>query len=319
MTSWRDVLPVHPAADLFPMMLPDELRALGEDIKKNGLAEPIKLVRGSGGVNDNLIIDGRNRLAAMEAVGLPVLTDDGRLNWNVVRTADVRGIEPIDYVLSINVHRRHLTAEQRRDLIAKVLKAKPEASNRQIAKQVKADHKTVGEVRKAKEATGEIPQLPKTVGADGRARKASPQRAGKPTAQKHEPEKPTAQKVDSPPLSDVPAAATLFEPEIESASSDEGLDASQLKSQNKRLRAKIKSLRKHISKLGEDVRQEREYREATGRKLTLTRGEFSGAKVEEIANALCALPNAIQIIERTIWGLADDDQEALLRSLGARS
>ena len=30
--TWRDMLEVHPAADLFPMMAPDELKALGEDI-----------------------------------------------------------------------------------------------------------------------------------------------------------------------------------------------------------------------------------------------------------------------------------------------
>ena len=30
---WRDVLQIHPAAELFPLMTPDELRALGEDIK----------------------------------------------------------------------------------------------------------------------------------------------------------------------------------------------------------------------------------------------------------------------------------------------
>ena len=29
--SWRDVINVHPAADLFPMMSPDELKTLGED------------------------------------------------------------------------------------------------------------------------------------------------------------------------------------------------------------------------------------------------------------------------------------------------
>jgi hypothetical protein len=33
----RDHLPVHPAADLFPLMSEPELRELGEDIKKNGL------------------------------------------------------------------------------------------------------------------------------------------------------------------------------------------------------------------------------------------------------------------------------------------
>ena len=34
--SWRDVYEVHPAAELFPMMSTEELKALGEDIKKNG-------------------------------------------------------------------------------------------------------------------------------------------------------------------------------------------------------------------------------------------------------------------------------------------
>jgi len=42
---WRDVLQIHPAAELFPLMTPDELHALGEDIKKNGLTSPIVLWR----------------------------------------------------------------------------------------------------------------------------------------------------------------------------------------------------------------------------------------------------------------------------------
>ena len=41
--SWRDVLPIHPAAELFPLMAPDALRALGADIKKGKLREPITL------------------------------------------------------------------------------------------------------------------------------------------------------------------------------------------------------------------------------------------------------------------------------------
>jgi hypothetical protein len=41
--SWRDELPVHPAAELFPMMSRDELIELGEDIKANGLRTPVVL------------------------------------------------------------------------------------------------------------------------------------------------------------------------------------------------------------------------------------------------------------------------------------
>ena len=76
------------------------------------------------------------------------------------------------YVISANIHRRHLTAEDKRKLIADVLKAKPELSDRQIAEQVKDDHKKVGRVRKKMEATGSLPQLEKTRGKDGKERPA---------------------------------------------------------------------------------------------------------------------------------------------------
>ena len=66
-TFWRDILPVHPAADLFPMMTLDEITALGEDIKNNGLKQPIVLVKTPDG---DALLDGRNRLDAMASVGL---------------------------------------------------------------------------------------------------------------------------------------------------------------------------------------------------------------------------------------------------------
>lgn len=39
--SWRGIYPVHPAADVFPMITNEELKDLGKDIKKNGLKQPI--------------------------------------------------------------------------------------------------------------------------------------------------------------------------------------------------------------------------------------------------------------------------------------
>ena len=73
--SWRDVLPVHPAADLFPLMSADELKALGEDIKKNGLKHEVVLWSPGDcgdGAKERLryLLDGRNRLDAMERAGI---------------------------------------------------------------------------------------------------------------------------------------------------------------------------------------------------------------------------------------------------------
>src|SRR5262249_60348258 len=43
--SWRDTIAIHPAAELFPLLCPDELRALGAAILRNGLTPPIVLWR----------------------------------------------------------------------------------------------------------------------------------------------------------------------------------------------------------------------------------------------------------------------------------
>src|SRR5262249_48335866 len=81
-------------------------------------------------------------------------------------------------------HRRHLTPTQKGELIEKLLKAKPELSDRAIAQEIKVDHKTVGAKRGKLQATGEIPQSDKRTGADGKSRK---QPARKPLAAPAEP------------------------------------------------------------------------------------------------------------------------------------
>ena len=63
--SWRN-MPVHSAADLFPLMTDAELVALGEDIRKNKLTSPIVLWTDDG--EKLFLLDGRNRLDAMGAV-----------------------------------------------------------------------------------------------------------------------------------------------------------------------------------------------------------------------------------------------------------
>ena len=86
--SWRDVLPIHPAAELFPLMSPDELQALGEDIKKHdGLTSSIALWRADPAAQLQLL-DGRNRCDAIELViGRPVYVTEIGVE---IETDDIR-------------------------------------------------------------------------------------------------------------------------------------------------------------------------------------------------------------------------------------
>lgn len=169
--TWRDHIKVHPAADLFPMMSDEELKVLAADIRKHKMQSPIMLWFDG---KETYLLDGRNRLEALERFTKFTLWDGPSdcfkdvVNFNYMRGDDIP--DPYAFVISANIHRRHLTAEQKRELIGKLLKATPEKSNRQIGELTKADHKTVGTVRTEMESTGEIPQLEKTVGKDGKAR-----------------------------------------------------------------------------------------------------------------------------------------------------
>ena len=149
-SSWRNILPIHPAAELFPPMSPEELRALGEDIAKSGLRSPIVLWRADPTSPTACLLDGRSRLDGIELatgslveVGTPSLMAGEFLATDKVIVLD-KSVDPYACVISANIHRRHLTAEQRRDLIAKLIKATPEKSDRQIAETVKASPTTVG-------------------------------------------------------------------------------------------------------------------------------------------------------------------------------
>ena len=170
-TSWRNVLAIHPAAELLPLMDARELRELAADIERRGLQRKIDLCARN---DKEQILDGRNRLDALELLGREVVDTKGKLaaayRGAVVTTRDPA--ELAAWVISANIRRRHLNAAQKRDLLAELLKLDPKKSNRQVAKTTGTSDKTVASVRTALEATAEIPQLKKTTGADGKARPA---------------------------------------------------------------------------------------------------------------------------------------------------
>lgn len=109
-------MPTHPAADLFPMLPASELQALADDIKANGQHEPAV-------VFDGQVIDGRNRIAACALAGVEPR----------VRTLPSCP-DPVAYVLSLNLHRRHLNEGERATVAAKALPLLSEqAKARQVA------------------------------------------------------------------------------------------------------------------------------------------------------------------------------------------
>lgn len=156
-----NALAFHPLADIFPLMEGEEFDALVADIRANGLRENIVLY-------DGKILDGRNRYRACLAADVNPEFDD--------RVAGDSWIgDPAAYVISANIRRRHLTAEQKRELIARLVKAQPERSNNATAKLAKVDDKTVAKVRRELEARSEIPNVATHTDTKGRkqpARKA---------------------------------------------------------------------------------------------------------------------------------------------------
>jgi hypothetical protein len=158
----------HALADLFPLMEGEDFAALVEDIRAQGLNEPIVIF-------ENQLLEGRNRYRACREAGVTPKYVEKVFDSEAAAVA---------FVISANIHRRHLTAEQRRELTTKLLKANPQQSDRKIAAVVKVDHKTIAEVRRRAEGSGEIPQMVKRVDRKGRSRPAHTHRAVEPRAAK---------------------------------------------------------------------------------------------------------------------------------------
>lgn len=98
MTTYKS----HPYAELFPMLTPEEITELAQDILQNGQRAAIVLHEGK-------ILDGRNRYAAcLEAKILPVFKDLPP------------GKDALAWVMSANLHRRHITQSQRAMIAAKL-------------------------------------------------------------------------------------------------------------------------------------------------------------------------------------------------------
>jgi N6-adenosine-specific RNA methylase IME4 len=96
------LLPLHPLCTLFPPMDAETFKAFVQDVADNGLREPIVTL-------DGQVLDGRNRQAACAELGL------------VADLVEYDGDDPLAFVLSKNLARRHLSESQRAMVAAQLV------------------------------------------------------------------------------------------------------------------------------------------------------------------------------------------------------
>ncbi len=121
--TWRESLRVHPAADVFPLFSKQQLRELADDIEQNGLKAGVVLYSETLSPVGAVLLDGRNRLDALELLGDKIFDAAGDVKKEWYEKTLSLGYDPVAYVISANIRRRHLTKQQQADLIVAAVKA----------------------------------------------------------------------------------------------------------------------------------------------------------------------------------------------------
>jgi len=118
-------LAYHPAANILPQMNRTDFEALKADIVTNWLREKIVIY-------ENQILDGRHRYRACLEAGIEP------------EFRDYEGDDPVRFVLSMNLHRRHLSPSQRA-MIAADLATLERGGNRSKAQNCALTHAQAAE------------------------------------------------------------------------------------------------------------------------------------------------------------------------------
>ena len=182
--SWRNAMLIHPAARAFPLMSADELKALGEDLRERGC--------------DTVVID-EATLSLLRTAATGSMRLSGPVSKSFTPNSDIccpssssgtgnvrlskreQIADPYGYVVSANIHRRHLSTAQRVELIEKVMKANPSISSRRAAKLAGVSPTTAVKTRDKLEKTGDVSTVHTSIDTKGRKQPTrKPKRTGAP-------------------------------------------------------------------------------------------------------------------------------------------
>lgn len=139
---------------VMPNLNADEYKELKEDIAQRGVMVPIEFDE------QGHILDGHHRMKICAELGIK--------DYPKVIRAGMTEEEKRTHARKLNMARRQLSQEQRRELIRQQLKETPEKSDRQIAAGLGISHHTVSARRNELEQGGQIAHLDKSVGPDGK-------------------------------------------------------------------------------------------------------------------------------------------------------
>lgn len=157
-TAERIVFPdgtefILPYADLLPALSPDQYEGLKESIRREGILVAVA-------INDNGdVIDGQHRIRAAFELGLPGC----EIPQQYFLPDDFSGSER-EAAIGLNIHRRHLDTESRAYLVAKLKEFGQ--SNREIARTVGVDERTVRRDLDRSGAANAAPERPGTESGD---------------------------------------------------------------------------------------------------------------------------------------------------------
>lgn len=139
---------------VMPPLTAEEYNELKNDIAERGVMVPIEYDEHGN------VLDGHHRLQICAELGIK--------DFPKVIRAGMTEAEKRTHARKLNMARRQLSREQRRDLILDEALEHPEKSDRQIAKELSVSPTTVGTVRAQAALDGQVSKLDTSTGADGK-------------------------------------------------------------------------------------------------------------------------------------------------------